>query len=209
MGQCCCLSPSLPLLLLQCPQVCSLCLRLYSCPESRFISTFFLDSIQPNVFHELLRARFGLTTSSFCKISLHKHHNTFIQKTKENSDKAPSCCWLDGGNAASIETLFNPSFLWLWVEQSFSSVWNHLILCCPLLLLPSIVSSIRVFSNKSALHIRCPEYWSFSISPSNEYSALISFKIDWFIFITNGKNQENNILWYKRILRNSNFSLRN
>ena len=58
----------------------------------------------------------------------------------------------------------------------------HLILCCPLLLLPSIFPSIRVFSNELVLHIRWPEYWSFtfSISPSNVYSELISFRIDWF-----------------------------
>ena len=59
---------------------------------------------------------------------------------------------------------------------------NHLVLCCPLLLLPSIFPSIRVFSNESAFRIRCPKYWSFSfsISPSKEYSGLISFRIDWF-----------------------------
>ena len=59
---------------------------------------------------------------------------------------------------------------------------NHLIFCHPLLLLPSILPSIRVFSNESTLHIRWPEYWSFSfsISPFNEYSGLISFRIDWF-----------------------------
>ena len=58
---------------------------------------------------------------------------------------------------------------------------NHLILCCPLLLLPSIFPSIRVFSNESVLHIRWPKYWSFSfnISPSNEPSGLISFRMDW------------------------------
>ena len=58
---------------------------------------------------------------------------------------------------------------------------NHLILCCPLLLPPSIFPSIRVFSNESVLHIRWPKYWSFSffISPSNEYSGLISFRMDW------------------------------
>ena len=56
---------------------------------------------------------------------------------------------------------------------------NCLILCCPLLL-PSVFPSIRVFYNESALYIRCPKYWSFSISPSNEYSGLISFRIDWF-----------------------------
>ena len=57
---------------------------------------------------------------------------------------------------------------------------NHLLLCHPLLLLPSIFSSIRVFSSESALPIRWPKYWSFCISPSNEYSGLISFRIDWF-----------------------------
>ena len=56
---------------------------------------------------------------------------------------------------------------------------NHLILCRPLLLLPSIFPSIRVFSNESVLHIRWPKYWSFSIRPSNEYSGLISFRTDW------------------------------
>ena len=58
---------------------------------------------------------------------------------------------------------------------------NHLILCCPLLLLPSIFPSIRVFSNESALRIRWPKYWSFSfsISPSKEYPGLISFRVDW------------------------------
>ena len=59
--------------------------------------------------------------------------------------------------------------------------FNHLIFCHPLLLLSSIFPSIRVFSSESALHIRWPKYWSFSLSnsPSNEYSGLISFKIDW------------------------------
>ena len=58
---------------------------------------------------------------------------------------------------------------------------NHLILCCPLLLLPSIFPSIRVFSNESALHIRWPKYWSFSFNlrPSNEHPGLISFRMDW------------------------------
>ena len=62
---------------------------------------------------------------------------------------------------------------------------NHLILCGPLLLLPSIFPSTRVYSSESALHIRWPKYWSFSfsISPSNEYSELISFRIDWFHFL--------------------------
>ena len=60
---------------------------------------------------------------------------------------------------------------------------NHLILCCPLLL-PSIFPSIRIFSNESALHMRWPKYWNFSLSfsPSNEYSGLTSFRIDWLVW---------------------------
>ena len=56
---------------------------------------------------------------------------------------------------------------------------SHLLLCCPLLLLPSVFSSIKVFSIELALHIMWPKYWSFSISPSSEYSGLISFRMDW------------------------------
>ena len=71
-----------------------------------------------------------------------------------------------------------------WSSLKFTSIEsvmpsNHLILCCPLLLLPSIFRSIRVFSNELALRIRWPKHWSFSISPSNEYSGLISFRMDW------------------------------
>ena len=60
---------------------------------------------------------------------------------------------------------------------------NHLVFCCPLLLLPSVFPSIRVFSNVLAFCIRWPKYWSFSISSSNEYSRLISFRIDWFVLL--------------------------
>ena len=67
---------------------------------------------------------------------------------------------------------------------------NHLILCHPLLLLHSIFPSIRVFSNDSFLHIRWSEYWSFSISPSKEYSGLISFRIDWFNLLPCKRPQE-------------------
>ena len=69
---------------------------------------------------------------------------------------------------------------------------NHLILCRPLLLLPSIFPSIRVFSNESALHIRWSKYWSFSfsISPSNEYSGMISFRIDCLDLLTVQDSQE-------------------
>ena len=65
-----------------------------------------------------------------------------------------------------------------FIESVMPSI--YLILCHPLLLLSSIFPSIRVFSSESALHIRWPKYWSFSFNPSNEYSGLISFRIDWF-----------------------------
>ena len=89
---------------------------------------------------------------------------------------------------------------------------NHLILCCPILLLPSIFPSIRVFSNESTLHIRWPKYWgfSFSISPSNEYSGLISFRIDWFHLLAvqgtlksllQHQNSKASILWSSAFFR--------
>ena len=79
----------------------------------------------------------------------------------------------------------SPSFTISWSLLkliSFESVVpsNHLILCRPLLHLPSMFSSIRVFTNESVLFIRWPKYWSFHFSPSNKYSGLISFRIDWF-----------------------------
>ena len=88
--------------------------------------------------------------------------------------------------AQSCPTLFNPMdcrtprFPLHQIESVIQS--NHLILCHPLLLLPSIFPSIGVFSNESVLCIKWPKYWSFSfsISPSNDYSRLISFRMDWF-----------------------------
>ena len=85
---------------------------------------------------------------------------------------------------ASLSFTISRSLLQLMsIEPVMSS--NHLILCHPLFLLPSIFPSIKVFSNESALHIRWPKYWSFSfsISPSSEYSRLISFRIDFFYFL--------------------------
>ena len=85
--------------------------------------------------------------------------------------------------AARQASLSIPSSWRLLKLMSIESVMpsNHLILCCPLLLLPPTFPSIRVFSNESVLHIKWPKYWSFSfsISPSNEYSVLISFRMDW------------------------------
>ena len=77
------------------------------------------------------------------------------------------------------------SFTISWSLLKLTSIelvmpFNHLELCCPLLLLPTIFPRIRVCFKESALHIRWPKYWSFSVSPSNEYLGLISFRIDWF-----------------------------
>ena len=101
--------------------------------------------------------------------------------------------------AQSCPTLCNPMYCSTPAPPSITSSWsllkfmpmelvmpsNHLILCRPLLLPPSIFPSIRVFSNESVLCVRWPKYWSFSfsISPSNEYSGLISFRMDWLDFL--------------------------
>ena len=86
---------------------------------------------------------------------------------------------------ASLSITNSQSLLKLMSTESVMPS-NHLILCRPLLLLPSIFPSIRVFSNKSVLHIRWPKYWSFSFSicPSNEYSGLIYFRMDWLDLLT-------------------------
>ena len=105
----------------------------------------------------------------------------------QNGKKLNSCCLRL--YSATPRTAACQAFLSFTISQSLLKLMsiesvmpsNHLILCHPFLL-PSIFSSIRVFSNESALRIRWPQYWSFSfrISPSNEYSGLISFRIDWF-----------------------------
>ena len=79
---------------------------------------------------------------------------------------------------------------------------NHLILCHPLLL-PSIFPGISVFSSKSALCIRWPKYWSFSISPSNEYSGLISFRIDWQERVDRNTQIKIGVLFMKKLITNS------
>ena len=91
------------------------------------------------------------------------------------------CNLMDQSTQASLSITKSRSLLkFMFIELVMPS--NHFILCHPLLLLPPIFPSIRVFSKESVLHIRWPKYWSssFSISPSNEYSGLISFRIDWF-----------------------------
>ena len=109
----------------------------------------------------------------------------FYLKAAFSSVQLLSCVWLfatpwTAARQASLAITNSRSLLKLMSMESVMPS-NHLILCRPLLLLPSIFPSIRVFSSESALHIRWPEYWSFSftISPSNEHSGLISFRMDW------------------------------
>ena len=103
------------------------------------------------------------------------------------------CCSI----VSNLETLWTTacqaslSFTISWsllrfINTELVMLANHFVHCLPLLLLPSVFPSIRIFSNESAFHIRCPKYWSFSfsISPSNEYSGLISFRMDWIDFLT-------------------------
>ena len=109
---------------------------------------------------------------------------TFIEETSQSVQSLSRVRLIvtpwTAGHQASLSITNSQSLLKL---MSIKSVMpsNHLILCCPLLLLPSIFPSIRVFSNESILCVRWPKYWSFSfsISPSSEYSGLISFRMDW------------------------------
>ena len=91
--------------------------------------------------------------------------------------------WITAHQASQSITNSRSLLKLIFIESVMPS--NHLILCHPLLLLPSIIPSIRVFSNESALRIRWPKYWSFNfnISPSNEYSGLISFRMDWLALL--------------------------
>ena len=98
--------------------------------------------------------------------------------------------WTAVRQASGSITNFQSLLKLLSIESVMPS--NYLILCHPLFLLPSIFPSIRVFSNESVLHIRWPKYWSFSfnISPSNEYSGLISFRMDWLDLCSPRDSQE-------------------
>ena len=101
------------------------------------------------------------------------------------------------GCQASLSNTNSRSLLKLMSIESVRPS-NHLILCHPLLLSPSIFSSIRVFSNESVLHIRWPKYWSFSfsISPFNEYSGLISFRMDWLDLLALQGTLKESCLYY-------------
>ena len=117
--------------------------------------------------------------------TIHHISQTFIYICPNScTSVAQSCLFVTlwtAAHQASLSITNSQSLLKLMSIESVMSS-NHLILCHPLLLPPSILLSIRVFSNESALPIKWPKYWcfSFNISPSKEYSGLISFRIDWF-----------------------------
>ena len=131
----------------------------------------------------------------------HKNPNCQSHLSKTGSITLPNCrLYYQFSSVAHLcPTLCHPWTAACQASLSITNSWsllklisiksvmpsNHLIFCCPLLLPPSIFPSIRVFSNESVLHIRWPKYWSFSfnINPSNEYSGLISFRMDWLEFL--------------------------
>ena len=127
----------------------------------------------------------GLISPNACQILSLKNFNLPTGCSVQFSSVAQSCPTVCDPWTAARQASLSITSSWTLLElMSIKSVIpsNHLILCRPLLLLPSIFPSIRFFSNESVLHIRWPKDWnfSFSISPSNEYLGLISFKIDWF-----------------------------
>ena len=137
-----------------------------------FLSLSFLIWVQQVVFsHYSIRKELLLMTISkslsFSSVQLLSHVRFFVTR------------WT-AAHQASLSLTNSWSLLILMSIESVVPS-NHLILCRPLLLLPPIFPSIRVFSNESALRMRWPKYWSFSfnISPSNEHPGLISFRIDW------------------------------
>ena len=137
-----------------------------------------------SVYAEKLRKAHGHLTPNY-------HMAPILQRSNQSLE--PDSCSVQSlsrvqlfatpGTAAPQASLSITNSWSLLKLMSIKSVMpsNHLILCRPLLLPPSVFASIRVFSNESALHIRWPKYWSFSysISPSNEYSGLISFRMHW------------------------------
>ena len=124
--------------------------------------------------------------SQFSSVAHIRYDTQFSSVQMLNHIRLSETPWTAACQAPLSLTISRSLLKFMSIESVMPS--NHLILCHPLLLLPPIFSSIRVFSSESALHIRWPKYWrfslSFSISPSNEYSGLISFRIDWFHLLT-------------------------
>ena len=141
------------------------------------------------IFSEIVCFSFSDCITAFGPAICHFQTYSSIKVTVKAQDKSVGCSYSVTKWYLTLWDLVNcsmpgfPVFSWSLPKlMSIESVMpsNHLILCHPLLFLPSISPSIRVFSNESVLHIRWPKYWSFRIGPSNEHSGLISFRMDWF-----------------------------
>ena len=120
-----------------------------------------------------------LQSGKTCHIKLHGKQCGYSSVQLFSHVRLPATPWTPACQASLSITNFQSLPKPMSIESMMSS--NNLILCCPLLLLPSIFPSIKVFSNESVLHMRWPKYWSFSfnISPSNEHPGFISFRMDW------------------------------
>ena len=137
--------------------------------------------------YSFLRSMFKYGTVSHFHINMQKKNRFFEHVVSISSVQLLSCVqlfptpWTAACQASLSITSFQSLLNFMSIESVIPS--NHLILCEPLLLLLSIFPSIRVFPNESFLRIRWPKYWgfSFNISPSNEYSGLIVFRMDWWI----------------------------
>ena len=118
-----------------------------------------------------------------CWVDAFIHSSAYSVQLSSVAQSCPTLCDTMGTACQTSLSITNSQSLLKLMSVESVMPSNHLILCCPRLLLPSILPSIRVFSNESVLHIKCPKYWSFSfsISPSSEYSGLISFRIDWLV----------------------------
>ena len=138
--------------------------------DTQTMPLWLIDYWKPLGHVFLFSPLLSLTLSPFFQLIIQSLRFVWLFETQWTAARQAPCSSLISQNLLKLMS----------IESVMPS--NHLILCHPLLLLPLIFPSIRVFSNESALLIRWPKYWSFSlsISPSNEYSGLTSFKIDWF-----------------------------
>ena len=158
---------------MQLTQVLLMLFKLFGCLANYTEMLFLICFIFIVFFHSLIL----FSVSSIFKLHL-SHNLSFVQSLSQLQLFVTP--WNVALQASKSFTVFWSLFKLMLIELVMPS--NHLVLCHTILLLPSIFPSIRVLSNELALHIRWPNYWSFSfsISPSNKYSGLISFRIDWF-----------------------------
>ena len=141
-----------------------------------------LDTTERLHFHFLSLSQCGTRNEDFGEVALYHKHFVFVQSLSH----VRLCVtpWT-AAPQASLSFTITQSLLKLISTVSVMPS-NHLVLCHPLLLLPSMFPSIRMFSGESALYIRWPKYWSFSISPSNKYSGFVSFRIHRFDLAVQG-----------------------